>query len=202
MNYIALLLCIGFVLFIFQTLFFFLCLKWLKSGKTKRDKEFAILDAERGQLIEIQSALTHEVSQAKKLASETLNKLMVIGSEAHAEWEDVTKKINSVLIEVDKHSEIILEANISNLNMRSMALEKIMKDAEILNEKLLISSKKAHKILKLFDSSVPPEEIFKEIQNEKYLDAKKLLLEGVEASEVVKRLGMSMTEVLLLSSYI
>ena len=111
--------------------------------------------------------------------------------------DEVSENIfNSVIKKIKKIG------NISNLNMRSMALEKIMKDAEILNEKLLISSKKAQKILKLFDSSVPPEEIFKEIQNEKYLDAKKLLLEGVEASEVVKRLGMSMTEVLLLSSYI
>ncbi len=202
MNYIALLLCIGFVLFIFQIAFFFSCMKWLKSGKSKRDKEFAILDSERAKLIEIQSALSQEVREAKKLASETLNKLMVIGSEAHAEWEDVTKKINSVLVEVDKHSEIILEANISNLSMRSMALEKIMKDAEILNETLIISTKKAQKILKLFDSSVPTEDIFKEIQTEKYAEAKKLLLEGIEASVVVKRLGVSMGEVLLLSSYL
>lgn len=202
MNYIALLLCIGFVLFIFQIVFFFSCMKWLKSGKLKRDKEFAILDSERAQLIDIQSALTQEVREAKKLASETLNKLMVIGSEAHAEWEDVTKKINSVLVEVDKHSEIILEANISNLSMHSMALEKVMKDAEILNETLLISARKAHKILKLFDASVPNEEIFKEIQTEKYAEAKKLLQEGIEASVVVKKLGMSMGEVLLLSSYL
>ncbi len=202
MNYIALLLCIGFVLFIFQIVFFFSCMKWLKSGKLKRDKEFAILDSERAQLIEIQSALSQEVREAKKLANETLNKLMVIGSEAHAEWEDVTKKINSVLVEVDKHSEIILEANISNLSMRSMALEKIMKDAEILNETLIISTKKAQKILKLFDTSVPNEDIFKEIQTEKYAEAKKLLLEGIEASVVVKKLGMSMGEVLLLSSYL
>ncbi|APJ02725.1 hypothetical protein [Silvanigrella aquatica] len=202
MNYVALLLCIGFVLFIFQIIFFFSCLKWLKSGKLKRDKEFAILDAERAQLIEMQSVLTQEVREAKKLAGETLNKLMVIGSEAHAEWEDVTKKINSVLLEVDKHSEIILEANISNLNMRSMALEKIMKDAEILNENLYVSVKKAQKILKLFDSSVPADEIFKEIQTEKYAEAKKMLLDGTEASVVVKKLGMSMGEVLLLSSYL
>jgi hypothetical protein len=202
MNYIALLLCIGLVLFIFQIVFFFSCMKWLKSGKLKRDKEFAILDSERAQLIEIQSALSQEVREAKKLASETLNKLMVIGSEAHAEWEDVTKKINSVLVEVDKHSEIILEANISNLSMRGMALEKIMKDAEIINETLIISTKKAQKILKLFDTSVPTEDIFKEIQTEKYAEAKKLLLEGIEASVVAKKLGMSMGEVLLLSSYL
>lgn len=201
MNYVALLLCIGFILFLSQVFFFFICIKWLKSGKIKRDKEFAILDAERAKLIEIQSVLTEEVSQAKKLAGETLNKLMLIGSEAHAEWEDVTKKINSVLIEVDKHSEIILDANISNLNMRTMALEKVIRDAENINQNMLVSIKKAQKILKLFDASVPTEEIFKEIQNEKYSEAKKLLQQGIEASEIVKRLGMSLSEVLLISSY-
>ncbi|WGL58693.1 hypothetical protein QEJ31_09130 [Pigmentibacter sp. JX0631] len=201
MNYVALLLCVGFVLFLSQVFFFFLCIKWLKSGKIKRDKEFAILDAERAKLIEIQAVLTEEVNQAKKLAGETLNKLMLIGSEAHAEWEEVTKKINSVLIEVDRHSEQLLEENISNLNMKTMALEKTIRDADILNQTLLVSIKKAQKILKLFDSSVPTEDILKELQNEKYLEAKKLLQQGTEASEIVKKLGMSLSEVLLISSY-
>lgn len=201
MNYVALLLCIGFVLFLSQVFFFFICIKWLKSGKIKRDKEFAILDAERAKLIEVQATLTEEVTQAKKLAGETLNKLMLIGSEAHAEWEDVTKKINSVLVEVEKHSEAILDVNISNLNMKSMALEKVIREADNINQNLLVSIKKAQKILRLFDSSVPSEEIFKEIQNEKYAEAKNLLRQGIEASEIVKKLGMSMSEVMLLSSY-
>lgn len=201
MNYVALLLCIGFVLFLSQVFFFFICIKWLKSGKIKRDKEFAILDAERAKLIEVQATLTEEVTQAKKLAGETLNKLMLIGSEAHAEWEDVTKKINSVLVEVEKHSEAILDVNISNLNMKSMALEKVIREADNINQNLLVSIKKAQKILRLFDSSVPTEEIFKEIQNEKYAEAKNLLRQGIEASEIVKKLGMSMSEVMLLSSY-
>ncbi|RDB37072.1 hypothetical protein [Spirobacillus cienkowskii] len=202
MNYVLLLICIGFVLFVFQVVFFLTCIKWLKSGKLKRDKEFAILDAERAQLIDMQAMLSNEVKEAKKLASDTLNKLMVIGSEAHAEWEDVTKKINSVLVEVDKHSEMLLEENLSNLNMKTLALEKIIKDAQILNENLIASTKKSQKILRLFDATVPPEDIFKEIQTEKYAEAKKLLQDGIEASDVSRRLGMSMSEVLLLSSYL
>jgi hypothetical protein len=202
MNYVLLLICIGFVLFVFQVVFFLTCIKWLKSGKLKRDKEFAILDSERAQLIDMQALLSNEVKEAKKLASDTLNKLMVIGSEAHAEWEDVTKKINSVLVEVDKHSEMILEENLSNLNMKTLALEKIIKDAQILNDNLVSTTKKAQKILRLFDATVPSEDIFKEIQTEKYAEAKKLLQDGIEASDVSRRLGMSMSEVLLLSSYL
>jgi hypothetical protein len=202
MNYVLLLICIGFVLFVFQVVFFLTCIKWLKSGKLKRDKEFAILDTERAQLIDMQALLSNEVKEAKKLASDTLNKLMVIGSEAHAEWEDVTKKINSVLVEVDKHSEMLLEENLSNLNMKTLALEKIIKDAQILNDNLVSTTKKAQKILRLFDASVPHEDIFKEIQTEKYAEAKKLLQDGFEASDVSRRLGMSMSEVLLLSSYL
>ncbi|WP_186649744.1 hypothetical protein [Fluviispira vulneris] len=201
MNSIAIVLCIGFVFLIIQSIFITFCLRWLASGKRKRDKEFAILDAERVQLIEMQSALAKEVQDAKKLANETLNKLRIIGSEAHAEWEDVTKKINSVLLEVDKHSGMILEENLSKLAMRSMSLEKIMKDASQINEKILDNTRKAQKILKLFDTNVPSEEIFKEIQSDKYLEAKKLLSDGIDASAVVKKLGLSMSEVLLLSAY-
>ncbi|KAB8027731.1 hypothetical protein [Fluviispira multicolorata] len=202
MNSIAIVLCIGIFLFIIQSIFIIFCLRWLASGKRKRDKEFAILDSERGQLIEMQSALSQEVQDAKKLANDTLNKLRIIGSEAHAEWEDVTKKINSVLLEVDKHSGIILEDNLSKLAMRSMSVEKIMKDAQLINEKIVENTRKAQKVLKLFDTNVPNEEIFKEIQSEKYFEAKKLLSEGVDASVVVKKLGLSMSEVVLLSAYI
>jgi hypothetical protein len=86
--------------------------------------------------------------------------------------------------------------------MKTLALEKIIKDAQILNENLIASTKKSQKILRLFDATVPPEDIFKEIQTEKYAEAKKLLQDGIEASDVSRRLGMSMSEVLLLSSYL
>jgi hypothetical protein len=193
---------IGAGLFLFQVIFFIFCIKWLQRAKLRRDKDFAILDKQRLQLIDIQSALNQEVLQAKDLAHGTLGKLRMIGAEAHAEWEEMTKRINTVLVDVDQRFEAILESSISNLTMSSMALEKTMQDAQLLNDELSSATKKAQKVMRLFDSSTPSEEIFKEIQTEKYAEAKRLLCEGIDATAVVKKLGLSMGEVVLLSSYL
>ncbi|MES2616124.1 MAG: hypothetical protein V4591_12015 [Bdellovibrionota bacterium] len=202
MNTVLILVCIGVALFIFQCVFFITCIKWLASSKKKRDREFALLDKERAKLIELQSQLKEDISVAKKLADETLKKLNLIGAEAHAEWEDMTKKINEVLIEVDSHSEKLLENNISKLNLQRMSLEKSSQTAAQINEALHIATLRGQKLLKLFDSGIPTEEILKELQINKYADAKKMLVEGVDASFVSKKLGLSMGEVVTLSSFL
>lgn len=202
MNTVLVIVCIGVALFIFQCIFFISCIKWLSNSKKKRDRDFAILDKERAQLIELQSQLKIDVTDAKKLADETLKKLKIIGAEAHAEWDDMTKKIHEVLIEVDSHSAKLLENNISKLNLQRMSLDKSVQDAQKINEALAIASAKGQKILKLFDSNLPTEEILKELQANKYADAKKMLAEGYDASMVAKKLGLSMGEIVTLSSFL
>ncbi len=202
MNSVLIIVSIGIALFIFQAVFFISCVRWLTGGKKKREKEFALLDAERGRLLELQGYLKDDINQGKKLAEETLKKLKIIGTEAHAEWDDVTKKINEVLIEVDNHSEKLLENNITKLNLQRMSLDKTVQNACQINEVLTITTLKGQKFLKLFDSGLPTEEILKELQTNKYSEAKKMLSDGVDASFISKKLGMSLGEIVTLSSFI
>ena len=202
MNTILIMVCIGVALFIFQSIFFITCVKWLASSKKKRDQEFALLDKERSKLIELQSQLKENVLEAKKLADGTLKKLNIIGAEAHVEWEEMTKKIHEVLIEVDTHSAKLLENNVSKLNLQKMALDKSIQNAEQINEALAIATLKGQKFLKLFDAGLPTEEILKEIQTNKYADAKKMLSDGLDASVISKKLGISMGEIVTLSSFL
>ena len=202
MNSILVLVCIGVCLFLFQCFFFMTCIKWLSNSKKKRDQEFAILDRERAKLIELQGHLKDDIYEAKKLADETLKKLKLIGTQAHAEWEEMTKKINEVLIEVDSHSEKLLENNITKLNLQKMALDKCTLKAQQIHDAIILVTVKGHKILKLFDTGLPADEIFKELQTNKYSDAKKMLSDGIDASIVSKKLGLSMGEIVTLSSFL
>ncbi len=202
MNNILVMVCIGIALFVFQSVFFISCIKWLAKSKKKRDQEFSILDKERSRLIELQSKLKEDILESKKMSDETLKKLNRIGAEAHAEWEEMTKKIHEVLIEVDSHSEKLLENNISKLNLQRMSLDKSIQDAKNTNESIFIATTKAQKILKLFDSNLPTEEVIKELQTNKYNDAKKMLSDGYDATVVSKKLGLSMGEVVTLSSFL
>lgn len=202
MNTILIQVCMGVVLFVFQAIFFVSCLKWLSGSKKKKDKEFAILDKERAKLIELQNQLKDDMAEAKKLADDTLKKLKLIGAEAHAEWDDMTKKINEVLIEVDSHSEKLLESNISQLNLQRMSLDKSIQNAVHMNDAIQAALLKGHKFLKLFDKDVSPSDVLNELQTTKYADAKKMLCDGVDASSISKKLGLSLGEIVTLSSFL
>lgn len=202
MNSVLIIAGMGVALFIFQAIFFITCIKWLANSKKKREQEFALLDKERAKLIGLQSQLKEDVSEARKLADETLKKLKLIGAEAHAEWNDMTKKIHEVLVEVDSHSEKLLENNISKLNLQRMSLDKTVQDATHINETLTLATLKGQKFLKLFDAGLPTEDILKELQTNKYSEAKKMLSDGMDASFISKKLGISLGEIVTLSSFI
>lgn len=200
MNAILVLCGIGVFIFLFQCIFFISCMRWLSQGKRKRDKEFAILDTDRAQLIALQGHIKKDIQEAKKLSDETLKKLRIIGAEAHAEWEEVTKKINSVLLEVEQHSDVILGKNIEQLNIQKLSLDKSLQDSHLALAKMEERCKKAQRILDLFDKGLPTDEILKDIQVNKYEDAKRMLLQGMDASMVSKKLGMSLSEIVLISA--
>ncbi len=202
MNQTLVLIVIGFSLFLFQGIFFIICFKWISNGKKNRDKEFALLDSERKNLIHLQTQLKDDVTRAKKISDETLRKLQILGTEVQAEWDDVTRKMNSVLVEVDKQSFKLLDHSLSQISIQKMTIEKILLDARDISINMEQTIKDGRMLLRLFDNTIPKETIIKEIQSQKYGDAKKMLSEGLDASQVCKKLGLSMGEVVTLSSLI
>lgn len=185
-------------LFILEGLFFLYCTRWLASGKKLREREFARLDSERAELLELQQALAHDVAQAKQLAQETLGKLNKIGADAHAEWNDMASKIDSILGEVEKQTADLLAHQSTLATKHRLALEKACKDGVETNAMLNETLRSTKKILKFFDKNIPTEQIVKDIQAEKYSDARKMIEQGVDASAIAKKLGISHSEVALL----
>jgi len=187
------------VFVVLETVFFIACFKWLSSGKKLREREFNRLDQERAELVELQEAVAGELAQAKKISEETLSKLRKVGSDAHDEWIEMTHKCESLLTDIESKSNVIVSDALSKMNKTTMQLEKSTQVASNACSDLKEATQSAQKLLRFLDESVPSDEIFKELQAEKYAEARRLIYEGAEVTSICRKLGLSQSEVQLLS---
>lgn len=179
--------------------FFITCAKWLTQGKRDREREFSLLDAERHQLLQMQESLRSDLVEAKRISQDTLSKISHIGAEAHAEWNSIMQKMTIVSGQVDEENKKVLGEATGTLSKHRMALEKACKDANEATQRINEHCARAQKIVRFFDKNVPADEIIKDIQTEKYAEAKRLIEAGSDASVVAKKLGISVSEASLLS---
>lgn len=187
------------IFLLLEVAFFLACYRWLSNGKKVREKEFTRLDQERSELIELQEAVSNELAQAKKISAETLLKLHKVGADAHNEWTEMTQKCEELLGEIKLKSQEIVTDATSKMNMTTMQIQKSTQVAMNTATELHEATQSAQKLLRFFDDNVPSDEIFKELQAEKYAEARRLIFEGVEVSSICRKLGLSQSEVQLLS---
>jgi hypothetical protein len=187
------------VFIVLETVFFLACFKWLSNGKKLREREFNRLDQERAELVELQAAVSSELTQAKKISEETLSKLRKVGADAHDEWIEMTQRCESLLTDIEMKSKELVNDAISKMNKTTMQIEKSTQLAMNTSTDLKESTQSAQKLLRFLDESVPSDEIFKELQAEKYAEARRLIYEGAEVSSICRKLGLSQSEVQLLS---
>jgi type I site-specific restriction endonuclease len=201
MNPIFFTIYIGLGLFFLQAIGFSACLKLTRREKNKRDKEFALIDKERLELTKLENILKEDLAQARLMSDTILQKLKDLSNQAEMEWQNIALKVHELVELVDHKSKDILEANIMQASKVNLQLAKTCKTAEHLQEALEESRKNTHKTLRLLDQNVQADDLLKQIQTEKYTEAKELLLKGIEPHVISKKLGISMGELILLSSY-
>lgn len=199
MNSTLILTVFAVVFVVLETVFFLACFKWLSNGKKLREREFNRLDQERAELVELQQAVAGELAQAKKISEETLSKLRKVGSDAHDEWLEMTHKCESLLTDIESKSNDIVSEALSKMNKTTMQIEKSTQIANNSCSDLKEATQNAQKLLRFLDESVPSDEIFKELQAEKYAEARRLIYEGAEVTSICRKLGLSQSEVQLLS---
>ncbi len=199
MNTIVILSVFGFVFLMLEALFFMSCFRWLSNGKKIREREFMRLDQERSELLELQQSVSMELAQAKKISEETLSKLKRVGADAHAEWTEMTHKCELLLKELEEKSRELTENSLNHVNRQRMQLEKSVQVASQTSTELNEATNNAKRILRFLDENVPSDEILKELQAEKYAEARRLIQEGKELGSICRKLGLSQSEVQLLS---
>ncbi|MEY3901711.1 MAG: hypothetical protein RL189_1017 [Pseudomonadota bacterium] len=199
MNNIVIISSFGALFLLLEVVFFMTCFRWLANGKRAREKEFARLDAERHELVDLQQSVARELKEAKRLSEDTLNKLRRIGADAHDEWTEMSRKSELVVNELEEKLRALADVSVGQINRQKMQLEKTVQIAEQTNGQLLESSANARKILRFLDENVPSDEVLKELQAEKYAEARRLIHEGKELAVICRKLGLSQSEVQLLS---
>lgn len=199
MNVIIILACFGVVFLLLEALFFMFCFRWLSSGKRAREKEFVRLDSERQELVELQQAVSKELKEARKLSEDILVKLKRVGSDAHAEWTEMTMKLETLSSDFEVKLNQLTESSIVHLNRQRMQLEKALQIAGETQTSLQESTNGAKKILRFLDENIPSDEVLKELQAEKYAEARRLIHEGRDVAAICRKLGISQSEVQLLS---
>ena len=199
MNTLVIMSVFACVLLLLEAIFFLTCFRWLSSGKRAREKEFARLDAERGELVELQQAVARELREAKKLSEETLVKLKRVGADAHEEWTEMSKKCEHLVIEIEDKLREFTDTSVNQINRQKMQLEKAIQVAGQTHNQLSESATDARKILRFLDENVPSDEVLKELQAEKYAEARHLIQDGKDIGAICRKLGLSQSEVQLLS---
>ncbi len=199
MNTIVILAIFGFVFLMLEALFFMSCFRWLSNGKKIREREFMRLDQERSELLELQQSVSMELAQAKRISEETLSKLKRVGADAHAEWTEMTQKCEILLKELEDKSRELTDSSVNHVNRQRMQLEKSVQVASQTSSELVEATSNAKRILRFLDENVPSDEILKELQAEKYAEARRLIQDGKELGAICRKLGLSQSEVQLLS---
>jgi plasmid maintenance system antidote protein VapI len=187
------------VLLVLEGVFFLTCFRWLSSGKRAREREFARLDSERSELVELQQAVARDLREAKKLSEETLVKLKRVGADAHEEWIEMNRKCEHLVTELEDKLRELADVSVGQINRQKMQLEKTIQVAGQTHDRLTESAADARKILRFLDENVPSDEVLKELQAEKYAEARRLIQDGKEIAVICRKLGLSQSEVQLLS---
>ena len=199
MNQFWVLLLVGSLMLALEAAFFLYCFRWLSAGKRQRERDFALLDRERQELLQLQRALAEQGAQASTFASETTRELQRLGSAVHAEWNEAEARMGDCIADVEGRVRGLMEGSLEELARQRMALEKAEADGVRLATDLEDKMQRAARLLRFFDKNVPTETIAKELQMEKYSEARNLLRNGQEASAIARKLGLSLSEIDLLS---
>ena len=199
MSLLAAVASLGALFLLLEGLFFLYCFRWLSAGRRNRERDFSRLDAERAELLELQHALASDVREAKRMSEETIGRLSRLGAEAGAEWRDMMERMETLLSDVEGRARELSEQGLEQLQRGRLTLDKAVKDAQGAGATLDERVAKARTLLRFFEKNVPTDEIVKELQSEKYEFARRMLSEGKESSAICKKLGLTQSEVALLS---
>lgn len=111
----------------------------------------------------------------------------------------MSKKCEHLVIEIEDKLREFTDTSVNQINRQKMQLEKAIQVAGQTHNQLSESATDARKILRFLDENVPSDEVLKELQAEKYAEARRLIQDGKDIGAICRKLGLSQSEVQLLS---
>lgn len=159
------------------------------------DAALSDLTAEREILSQLQSSMKHTIDNTNSEQKSLLQKLSQMAAEIEQDVASKQAGIGDNLEIITNELASQFEEPLRELTRKQNALATLYKKIRIERNETEQAIKKAGQILKFFDEKIPYDEILSELEDKKYMDARRLLSKGVSASQVSERLGLAVSEV-------
>ena len=158
------------------------------------------MDEERRLLKELGQAVKEEMEQGEQRCRDVLNKVTAIATDIDMEMKSGSEAISGEVGKVlDQVAERIQEP-MKTMAKKQASLEALLKKVEKERFILKKSLARGEVLVKFFNQNLPYEEVMREIEDKKYLDARQLLSRGMSSIEVARELDLPESEVSLLVS--
>lgn len=153
------------------------------------------ITAEREYLVATQAKMEESIRHTTSEQRGLMNKLTKIAAEIEKELADKRTSLHTDVELITNELASKFEAPLVELTQKQNSLNSLYRKIENERCDLEKTLKKASGILKFFNQKIPYEEIISEIEDKKYMDARRLLTSGKSVNEISERLGLPVVEV-------
>ena len=171
--------------------------------RNQRGTDLAVSDltAERELISNLQSTIKRDISATNAEQKTMMSKLSKIAAEIEQEVSTQKSGITENLDEITSELAKEFEAPLRELTRKQNALEALYKRLKQERSEVEKATAKAAQLTKFFNDKVPYEDILSELEDKKYMDARRLLSKGLSTDEVSNRLGLPIAEIEVMGNF-
>lgn len=171
--------------------------------RNQRGTDLAVSDltAERELISNLQSTIKRDISATNAEQKTMMSKLSKIAAEIEQEVSTQKSGITDNLDEITSELAKEFETPLRELTRKQNALEALYKRLKQERSEVEKATAKAAQLTKFFNEKVPYEDILSELEDKKYMDARRLLSKGLSTDEVSNRLGLPIAEIEVMGNF-
>ena len=178
----------------------FYCLYFIYKKKGASSEILTEVTEERHQVKKLSQEVQMELYESQKKHRRIINEMKQLASEVQNELsiskESLEERVNTIYDNLSRELSSPMEEIVTKQN----ALQHLLKKTEKEKENLVRVIDKATRIISFFNDQVPYEKIIEDIENKKYSDTRRLLVQGVTPKKVAEQVGLSLSEVELIKN--
>ncbi len=188
------------VLFVFDV-FVMAALYSIYNKKTDGERILREITEERQMLTELRRTVHEELQITSARNRDYLDRITKLATEAEQEVKSGSATIASEVEALARSLAVKFQEPLQELSKRQSAIETLIRRLEKDKRDLQSTVNRAERLSQFFDSRVPYEEVLSELEDKKYIDARRMLASGSKPEDVAQQLGMSPSEVRMLIGF-
>ncbi len=157
------------------------------------------LTEERRLLSELRGSIHDELAAAQVKNREAMAKVSHIAAEAEQEVKNGGQSLAKGMEEIFALLTQRFEKPLAELARRQIAVEALLRRVETEKGRMLKVVNRGEQLVKFFDEKTPYNQVLKDMESRKYEDCRELLSQGIPPEKIAVELGLSRSEVELIS---